>query len=387
MSEADAAVVAGQASQFVSARFLEAQTYAANAWGEANAYLSNLVTVVTHPSVDTSVVVPLSYTGESIAIAAHGTKPTTPVFDSTITVSRPAIGTLKPLPEFDFLTSDLDTLRNSIIDKLMALVADGTTGIDPTVEQAIFDRAKSRQEVDNARLYTETEQYFSARGFAVPTGAMSARLQEINIEIARNNSYLNSDIAIEQAKLAQTNFQFVVEKGSAIITQLTELSLKAVLDFNRGTIEVFTANVEAYKQEITRVLSLIEAQSKIYTAEAEVYKAVASVDNADIAAQVEIAKISLQEASLKAELELKRVSTELEAAMKLHQLQVAAYESGSKVTAQVVASALSAVNASANYGFSGSTSLGYNTTNSYDKTKAEQTTSEQHVYNHTVATT
>jgi len=361
--------VSVQAGGFVSSRFTEAQQYASNAWSEANEYLNNLVTVVTHPNVDTSIVVPFDYTGTDLAIGDHGAKPSLPTFDTDMSFSRPSLGTLKPLPSFDFLTSDLDTLRNGIINKLINVLDEGATGLDPVVEQAIYDRALGRQETENKRLYTEAEQYFSARGFELPTGALAGRLQEINIEITRNNSNLNNDIMVEQAKLAQANFQFVIEKGAAVVVQLTELSINAVIQYNKGIVDVFSAEVEAYKQEINSVLSKIEAVSKAYLAEAEVYKASAGVDSADIMAQVEIAKISLQEAMTRAELELKRVSVEEEAAMKLHQLQVAAYESGSKVTSQIVASALSAVNASANYGFSGSLGASSSYNASYDSSK------------------
>jgi hypothetical protein len=380
MLPAEEVVIGAQteADGFVTARFLEAQEYARNSWEEANAYLGQLVTAVAHPAVDTSVVVPFDYSGDDIVISSHGTKPVKPEFNTTMPSPKPYLGTLKPLPEFNFLTADLDTLRNSIISRLQEVITDGATGLDPVVEQAIWDRARGRQELENIRMYNEAEQYFSSRGFVLPTGALANRLQEISIEVARNNANLNNDILTKQAELAQTNFQFAAEKGAAVVVQLTELSIKSVLDYNKGTVESFMASVEAYKQEISSVLSLLEAQTKVYTAEADVYKSGALVDNADIAAQVEIAKISLQEASLRAELELKRVSTELEAAMKLHQLQVLAYESGSKVTSQIVASALSAVNASANYGFSGNASMG--TAYSYDLTKGVKTNSESTVH-------
>jgi len=367
------------ADQFVSARFLEAQTYAANAWDEANSYLSQLVTTVTHPAIDTTVSVPLNYTGGDIVIASHGEKPGKPVFDTDFPFNRPALGTLKALPSFDLLTSDLVTLRSDIITRLLEFIEVGSTGLSAEAEQAIFDRARGRQEIDNARLYTEAEEYFAARGFEMPTGALSAKLQEINIEIARRTSDLNNDIMTEQAKLAQTNFQFALEKGATIVTNMIELSFKSVIDYNKGTIDAFLGQVEEYKQEINSVLAEVEAKSKVYLAEAEVYKANAAVDNADIVAQVEIAKLSLGEAQVKAELAIKEVDIELEAALKLHQLQVAAYESGSKVTAQIVASALSAVNASANYGFSGSASIGGSYSTSYDATKGVATHSYSQV--------
>lgn len=357
------------AGQFVNSKFQEAQEYAENAWLEANRYLRALSTAVVHSGIDTSVNIPFSYSGDAIVIGAQGERPITPDLSYTLPSGRPALGLLKELPAFSYLTESIDTCRVMLLDKIQAMITEGGTGLPPEVEQAIFDRAKGRQELDNARMYTEAEQYFSSRGFELPTGALASRLQEINIEIARNNSNLNNDILTAQAKLAQDNLHFVVQQGAATVIAMMESSIKAVIDSNKGTIDVFVAGIEAYKTELSAVLGEIDAKTKIFMAEADVYKSISQVNMADITAQVEVAKIGLQEASIRAELKLKEASIELDAVLRLHQLQVNAMDAGSKVTSQIVASALSAVNASANYGFSGSAALGASSTSAYSNSK------------------
>jgi hypothetical protein len=87
----------------------------------------------------------------------------------------------------------------------------GATGLDPIVEQEIYDRALARQAIENDRVQREIEDYFSTRGFDLPTGAMAGRLQEQANEISRNNLELNGKIMIEQADLAQKNSQFIID--------------------------------------------------------------------------------------------------------------------------------------------------------------------------------
>lgn len=357
------------AGQFVNSKFREAQAYAANAWKEANDYLKALSTVVVHSGIDTKVSVPFNYTGSAIVIGAQGERPITPDLTYTLPANTAALGLLKELPSYSYLTDPIDTCRVMLLDRIQELLEEGCTGLPPEVEQAIFDRAKGRQDLENARMYTEAEQYFSSRGFDLPPGALAGRLQEINIEITRNNSNLNNDVMVAQANLAQQNMHFAVKEGAATVIAMMESSIRAVIDSNKGTIDVFVAEIEAYKTELTAVLSEIEAKTKIFMAEADVYKAISQVNMADITAQVEVAKIGLQEASIESELRLKEASIELDAVLRLHQLQVTAMEAGSKVTSQIVASALAAVNASANYGFSGSANLGASSTSSYSRTK------------------
>jgi len=367
--------VANTVKDLVSSRFSSAQEYAAGAWAAAQASLLALQSLVLHPSFDGAIDVSFDYDGDDIVIGSHGDKPEKPDINTDFDFEKPVLGTMKELPSFDYLVSSIDEAREDIITRIIDTLVEGATGLDPTVEAMIWERARSRQEVENLRQYLEAEQYFSARGYELPPGALAGRLQEIAIEIARNNSYLNNDITVEQAKLAQTNSQFVIEKGAMVVIEMMKSSLSSVLDYNKGTIEKFMGEVERYKSDISGKISEIEGKTKVYMAETEVYKAGASVDNADIAAKIDINKLKLSEAQIQSELDLKEAQLELDAAEKVFTLQVEAIKANSQILSQVVASALSGVNASASMGFSGGASLsesaGYGW--SWDETKGTPT--------------
>jgi hypothetical protein len=363
MSESASGLASGASAtvkNLVSSSFSQAQDYATTTRTSALAALDSLNAIVMHPSIDDDVTVVFDYSDTEIDVGAHGPVPEKPIIDTTFNFTRPVLGEMKNLPEFSYLTSDIDTARQQFITRIIELMTDGATGLDAEAEAAIWDRMRSRQESENLRQYTEAEQYFSARGYVLPPGALAGRLQEIAIEIARNNTYMNNDITVEQAKLAQTNFQFVMERGAAALIEMMKASISSVIEFNKGTIEAFSADVERYKQEIVEMISEIESQTKIYMAEADVYKTTAMVESADIEAKININKMRLEEAIAKSNVNLKEAEIELDAATKVFNLQVEAMKANAQVHAQIAASALSGVNASASMGFSGGASMSEN---------------------------
>ena len=378
-----------EANQLVESKFNEARGYAVSSWALAQNYLTSLSSLIAHPSINTNISIPFNYSGGTIISSVLGDKPEAPTIDATISATKPTLGTMQALPAFSFLVGDIDTLRANILQKINGIVADGATGLDADVEALLWARARSRQEVENFRQYTEAEQFFSSRGFVLPTGALSGKLNEIAVEIARNNSYLNNDITVEQARLAQANTQFVYEKGAAIAIQMMTASIEGVVTANKNVVDVFAAQVEEFKQDIAGQIAVLEAVVKKYTAEAEVYKAVAYVASVDIDAQAKQLELSLKKAEVESSLLIKEAEIELDTAVKLHQLQVEAMKAGGQVTAQIAASALSAVNATASYGFSGGASISMGESYSWDETKGDEsgmTTNTTHYFDETKST-
>jgi hypothetical protein len=111
----------------------------------------------------------------------------------------------------------------ALLARILNDLTDGATGLDPTVEQEIYDRALARQAIEEDKAQREIEDYFSTRGFDLPTGAMAGRLQEQTNETYRNNTEINGKIMIEQADLAQKNSQFIIATAVQLETVLRSL--------------------------------------------------------------------------------------------------------------------------------------------------------------------
>ena len=114
----------------------------------------------------------------------------------------------------------------------------GGTGLDSTVETAIWDRAREREaataqaQVDEATLQDE------ALGFDFPTGALNARLEAVGQEYHNKVSGISRDIAIKQADLEQQNLRDAIPALQAlygfIVTQDVE-HWKALISQNEAT--------------------------------------------------------------------------------------------------------------------------------------------------------
>jgi hypothetical protein len=293
-------------------------------------------------------------------------------------IDLPVLDTLVSIPEFSALTSSIDEVRVDFIAKIKAIMVDGATGLDATVEQAIWDRALNRQEIQNLAQYNEAEKYFSTRGFEFPTGAMAGRLQEISVEIARANAGLNKDITIEQAKLAQTNFQFAIEKGAGMVLEMMKTSIEAVLSANKGKIDKFLGQVELYKQQVAKEITIIETQIKIISAKIDVFKTGVSASEIAVNVKLKENELLLTKAQAILAAKMKDADIVLDEANKVYVLQIELAKSIAQIHSQMAASAMSGINASASFGFSGGASMneGTNFGYSWDRTAQDLRKSE-----------
>jgi hypothetical protein len=135
-------------------------------------------------------------------------------------------------------------------------------------------------------------------------------------------------------------------------------NLEAKTKTNLALIEEYKAELQAYGIETDVVAKQIEADTRIYEAEVEGYKAETQAYSSYYG--VKIAEINnvIQQARFNLELEVAKVESTSKSYIALKELEVKGTEGVMSVTAQLAASALSAVNASASYGFSGSRSHG-----------------------------
>lgn len=172
-----------------------------------------------------------------------------------------------------------DRLSSHLYDQLVS----GGTGLDEATEQAIYDRAESRLREKEEDLYDTALNYFAARGFTLPPGALSGRLLEIDNVVLQAREDLNNDVLVQQSNLAQKNTHFTIEQSRnwentliAFHNQIQQRAFDAAKYVLEAAIMVYQARVEAYKAR----LEAYKAQAQIYVAriqgeaiKAEFYKA------------------------------------------------------------------------------------------------------------------
>jgi len=219
----------------------------------------------------------------------------------------------------------LEALRIKLRDGII----NGGVGMLPEVEQAIYDRAATRLNVELQKTENIAWNDAASRGTRIPQGALIARLQEIYLQNALAREDLTRDVMIKSADLAYQYSTFVIDKGIALEHELMDL-------FNGVQQRAF----EASKVLVDFAIRAYEVRVRAYIARLEAYKTEAEVFRARI--QAEIARADLY----KSIIEGRKLSLEMQALMvDLYGKQIASIETmariygikmeGAKVQAQI----------------------------------------------------
>lgn len=181
----------------------------------------------------------------------------------------------------------LETVRQGLID--------GGTGLDAETEQAIWDRALTRQDLEDDRDLRKLEEYYAARGLELPAGVFMSALLDLMENSAWKKSDVNLGIAVEQARLAQANQHFLVEKGINIEQILRDFhnaqegrAFEAEKETLAGAIQIYNVLVtranlrlERYKTEAT----VYSERVKAALSRVEIFRA--QVDGVRVASEVQ----------------------------------------------------------------------------------------------------
>jgi len=200
---------------------------------------------------------------------------------------------------------------STLLDGLKAFLTEwvngAATGLDPAVEQGIWDRAREREDLSATRAIDTIRSNMAGRGFAVPQGAMQTAIQLAMQDAANKDSGLSREVMLKQADLEQQNRQFAVTTGVQLEGQLLTYAnqvaqrayevafatLRAGIDLYQATVSGYNAKAQAFsikaqvwKQRIDAELSKLE----IYKAELEGQKLIGDLN----VQQVEMYKATLQ---------------------------------------------------------------------------------------------
>ncbi len=217
---------------------------------------------------------------------------TIPAFDGgdlpVLNIVEPSVATY--VPGSQYTSALLDALKTELTRR----VTTGGSGLNPDVEQAIYDRAREREikTVEEAILGLER---MEAMGFAMPPGVYLDGRIKIETEYGKVQAGLSRDIMIKQAELELANVQEALKTATQLEAQLLDYSNKVeqrLFETAKYTteagIQVYNAKVEAYK-------SLLDAyRTKVTIYEAVIRGEIAKVEayRAQIAAEQAKAEIN-----------------------------------------------------------------------------------------------
>lgn len=250
----------------------------------------------------------------------------------------------------DFQERDI-AYTSAVMEKQIAWLLDqlteGGTGLGATVEAELWERARSRKDLERQRQFQAVTDKHASLGWMFPTGMMNAELSELQSEWTRADNDLNSDIAIKQAELAQANTHFAHELALKADEFLGNFSLEG----RKTDVSVYTARVQMVTAIAQKIRTLIEAKAAKNTAIANVYKAEADAVSSIWDAISKAVDVVVKQAVAKAEFYLRKNEMIFENAKEMYVFMRDMVRAWGQIMAQMCAAAQGAAHVSAQLTF------------------------------------
>lgn len=201
---------------------------------------------------------------------------------------RPELDMVQPTP---YSYARGPEYASELLTQLKALLrtrAQGGTGLPAAVEQAIWDRARSRELSVWRGNEAEVMRNSEALGYALLPGVVAHQLREAQFQTAGKLADLSRDVSIKQADLEQANLRDTITAGIQLESQLIDYSYRLEqLTFESARVYADNA-IQLHNAALQRYTALLQG----YEAYAAVYKTI--IDS-------QLAKVEVYKAQLAAE--------------------------------------------------------------------------------------
>lgn len=189
--------------------------------------------------------------------------PAIPTFSEvapTFTAASP--GGVMPWTDPDYAPEILDEVK-AVIFRLM----DGNA-IPAPVEQALWDRARQREDVVVEKAVADAYNDWAGRGFTMPPGMLVEQVNVARQDASLKTNTLSRDVAIKHAEWMQENVRFSVVQGLAyeqLLINIWENALKRTFEMQKLGVEI---SVKLYEVQV----SIFNATVSAYKIKADVWK-------------------------------------------------------------------------------------------------------------------
>lgn len=180
------------------------------------------------------------------------------------------------------------TLLDQTRAKVGAMMARGP-GFDlEPIEAVLFERGRSRIDIEVRRAIDTRVNEFATRGFTEPNGILAASIDEILEGGLDRVAEHNRDVTIESYKESLANLRFAVQQGVALEQVTVNLHLE---------MQKLVLAAAQYLRDTE--IAILNARVTVFNARIQAYQADAQVLSARI--QAELAKVELFRAQLEGE--------------------------------------------------------------------------------------
>ncbi|HRO59339.1 MAG TPA: hypothetical protein PKZ27_02815 [Rhodocyclaceae bacterium] len=250
--------------------------------------------------IDITLPVPPDYVLPAVPTMDELQLPTLPAIElAEFTANRPEFveppfletWSFTPEPYTERLVQELtDTLRPMII---------GSQTLPLAIERAIFERGRSRIEVEANRNVEQAISEFATRGFTEPQGQLSGRVSEIRQGGQNATAEQSREAMIRQFELSLEQQRFAITQGAALEGTLIQLHVEE----QRFLLEAAKFQMESSLAVVNFRVQVFNAQMQAYSIDAEVFRTRIQAE----LAKVELFRAQLEGERLRGEINMQRV--------------------------------------------------------------------------------
>lgn len=164
-----------------------------------------------------------------------------------------------------------DAYERVLLDDLTAKLRpmiQGAKALPEAIEDAIFQKGRSRIEVEANRGVEQAFAEFAARGFTEPPGQLAGRVQEIRQGGANQIAEFSRDAAFKQFEESLANLRFAITQGAALEGVFIQLHIEE----QRFLLQAATFQRESAIAVLNARISIFNARQQAYAVEAQVFE-------------------------------------------------------------------------------------------------------------------
>jgi hypothetical protein len=187
---------------------------------------------------------------------------------------------------------EFHTQMAAIEAKLTTYLAGGT-GLDATVETAIYERSRTKQDAEARRVRDAAYADAAANGFTLPPGMLQASVRRARQAGADNLAQSAREIVVLQAELEQKNLQWAVGMSA----DLRKTLLASALSYHQNLVTINGQAIEYAKSVVGMIVEAYNVAARAFGVQLEAYKAEAQVYDTRLKAAlagIEVYKIEVQ---------------------------------------------------------------------------------------------
>lgn len=237
--------------------------------------------------------------------------------------------------------------------RLLAAINSGDSGLPDSIVNQMWEQERNRATKVSVTAKMEAMEVFASRGFAMPPGALEARMREIDREAELAHNEASRTKAIEDAQRAYDFVKFALSITVQLETQLMsytnsmyQRALEVQTTLYRAGIDIYNAKVGLYNAKVqawigyTQVFrAQLEAELsklEVYKSEIEAQQLIGQLNSQKLEAyKIGIDAVNSIVAKYKTEMEAAAIEADIQKqALEAYRAEVEAYQA--KVEAKAV---------------------------------------------------